>query len=369
MILSQKNLILSFLGFVLITTFLGAEIPTYFSYSPEDLKKLETLKTSCHMSKKALEQSDEFIKKATKDENSSSMKLLRFYTYLYVAQSDALNLSSHLKGSDAGSLDPLTYSVLSLFFPESIKPTDICEDPFSKELANVILQKIKARIDKEDSQPEKYVVPKDKASIYVVGLSFTKLIPWRANPPNDYFPPPPPTSDAFWQQQIQTLKSIQNPLTDEKKKVIQFWAEEADWRLIANKYLFENNVSLSDIIKIRSSLMIGIYDISIVGFSAKYQFLRMRPKEFDPSVHYEIPVPKHPSYPANHALIGWTSVTILSHYLPSEKEEWERLANESGTSRIWAGIHYPIDIEAGKEMGIKIGNMIVEKNESPHPDH
>lgn len=368
MTLSQKKFLLS-VCFVLITTFLGADLPTYFSFSPEDLKKLEALKTSCHMSKEALAQSDAFINTATKDENSSSIKLLRFYTYLYAAQSDAFYLSSQLKGADAGSLDPLTFAVLLLFYPEAKKPTEICEDPFSIELANIILKKMKERIDQEDAQPEKYVVPKEKESIYFVGLSFTKLIPWQANPPNAYFPPPPPSSEAFWQQQIQTLKSIQNPLTDEKKKVIQFWAEEADWRVIANKYLFENNVSLSDIIKIRSSLMIGIYDISIVGFSAKYQFLRMRPQEFDPSVHYEIPVPKHPSYPANHALIAWTSATILSHYLPSAKVEWERLANEAGTSRIWAGIHYPIDIEVGKEMGIKVGNMIVDKSERLHPDH
>lgn len=358
---SQHHWLLS-ICFVLTTALLGADLTTYFSYSQEDLKQLETLKATCLMSTKALENSDAFIAKAIKDENSSSLKALRFYTYLYVAQSEANILSSHLKKTPSGSLDPVTYSVLALFFPESEKPAESCEDPFSVELANVILNKIKERIDKEDSQPEKYVVPKDKESIYVVGLGFTKLLPWIANPPTDFFPPPPSTSEAFWQQQIQTLKGIQNPLTDEKKKVIKFWAEDADWRTMANTFLYSHDIPLSDIIKIRSALMMGIYDSSIIGFDAKYQFLRMRPQVFDPSVHYEIPVPKHPSYPANHALISWTSATILSHYLPAEKANWERLADESGTSRIWAGIHYPIDIEAGKEIGIKIGNAVLSKS-------
>lgn len=358
---SQHHLLLG-ICFIFITSFLGADLPTYFSYSQEDLKKLEALKTTCQMSAKSLQNSDAFIAKAMKDENSSSLRAVRFYTYLYVAQSEANILSSHLKKTPSGSLDPVTDAVLTLFFPESEKPTESCEDPFSVELANVILKKIKERIDKEDSQPEKYVVPKDKETIYVVGLGFTKLLPWKATPPYAYFPPPPSTSDAFWQQQIQTLKGIQDPLTDEKRKVIKFWAEDADWRVIANQYLFGHGISLPDILKIRSAVMMGIYDSSIIGFDAKYQFLWKRPQEFDPSVHYEIPVPKHPSYPANHALISWTAATILSHYLPAEKANWERLADESGTSRIWAGIHYPIDIEAGKEMGIKIGNAIVNKN-------
>lgn len=351
--------------FIIFTSFAKADCKTYFSYSSTELEKLGSLSAACHMNKKDLEDLDAFIGNTTQNESSSSIKAVRLYTYLYIAQSEAISLSRQVKGTFCGHLAPLTFSVLSLFFPEIVRPAQYCEDPFSTELAKVVLSKVIERIDKEDLQTTPYHIPKEKQALYIVGLGFTKLLPWYANPVKDYFPPSPPTSEEFWQRQVQIIKKMQQPLTPKKKEAIHFWAgtnnpQNGDWRIIANQFLFSRKISLPEIITARSSLMMGIYDSTIVGFSAKYQFLRMRPQEFDPSIHYEIPVPKHPSYPANHALLAWTAATILSHYFPSEKDHWEALAEESGWSRVWAGIHYPIDLQAGKDMGIKIGQKVVD---------
>lgn len=365
--IDSKKIFYPFLLFLLFSSCLVANMPTYFSYSTQELENLRSLSVSCDMNKKDLERWDEFISKATQNDSPFSLKILRFYTYLYVAQAEAIALSYETQGNFSGSLAPLNLAVLSLFYPESTEPKEYCKDPFSIELANVVLNKIKERINKEDAQTAQYTIPKEKASLYVIGLGFAKLLPWYTNPPNDYFPPPPSTSEEFWQQQIKHLKDMQDPLTSEKKKAIQFWAgqinpQSGDWRIIANEFLFSHNIPFPEIIKVRSSVMMGTYDASIVGFNAKYKFMRMRPKEFDSSVHYEIPVPRHPSYPANHALLSWTAATILTHFFPLEKNHWESLAKEAGMSRIWAGIHYPIDIDTGKELGIKIGNKVIKKS-------
>ena len=106
--------------------------------------------------------------------------------------------------------------------------------------------------------------------------------------------------------------------------------------------------------------MIGLYDCSIVCFTAKYHFLDIRPKIYDPSITYIIDVPKHPSYPAGHAIEGTVASLILSHFFEEKSAHWKQMATESGLSRIWAGIHYPIDIEAGIESGTKVANKVLE---------
>jgi hypothetical protein len=342
----------------------------YFAYSPQELQSLKSLQTDAAITKKELQKWDLIIAEAAKEEEPASLKLTRLYTYLYVAQAEAAFLSYHLKGSFAGSLDPVSFAILKLFFPSYPTPADFNDDAYSKVLAKMIVEKMQERIKKEDDQKTEFKVPKEKEFTYVVGLKIAKWIPWYTQPIAAYWPSPPPNlHDSFWQQQVEEIKRAQTPLTEKKKEAIYFWAgipnpASADWRVIANEYLFTHPVSLLKTLRARSLIMIGLYDGLIIGFSAKYHFLVMRPQELDQSVRHEIPVPKHPSYPANHALLATTSATILSHFFPEESKQWNDLANQAGLSRIWAGIHYPIDIIKGEEMGKKIGQHILNQSKS-----
>ncbi len=99
--------------------------------------------------------------------------------------------------------------------------------------------------------------------------------------------------------------------------------------------------------------MMGLYDASLVYLSSKYHYLVVRPKVYDPSVTYIIENPNHPSYPAGHSTASTTAAIILTHFFPEDERKWKDLAYEARKSRIWAGIHYPIDNEGGMESGKK----------------
>lgn len=341
---------------------------TYFSYTPQEIQKLYSLNSTIRMTKQDLQQGDQVIANATQKEEPSSFTLIRLYTYLYVAQSEAASLSYHIKGDFIGNLGPLSYAILVLFFPEASPPPNLFSDPYSMLLAQIVSEKVRERVAQENAQPFKFEVPKEKAFRYLVGLSTAKWIPWYAKPVMNYWPPPPPPLNTpFWTQQIEIIQRMQDPLTKEKKEIINFWAglpdaTTGDWRIMTNHYLFTHSVPLFETIQVRSLLAMGLYDGLIVGFSSKYYYLFMRPQEYDPSVHYEIPVPKHPSYPANHALLASIAATILSHFFPSEAPYWHQLAHQSGTSRIWAGIHYPIDVQIGEQVGKNIGELILKES-------
>lgn len=352
---------LNFFFFLLVLPVFGM----YFEYSEQEINLLKNYKSEYEMNKKDLEKWDKIVSEAT-TEPISSLNLLRAYTYLYVAQEEAAALSKKVKGCFEGSLDPISISILTLFYPDVRIPPGLKNDPYSNILTKIIIKKFEDRRNFEDRKTSQFEVPKNKESLYVIGLNVAKWIPWNLLKIEDYLPPQPPTMyTSFWKEQIKNLKKEQEPLSDKKKEMIKYWADlsgtgTGDWRLITNQYLFSHPIPFLESLKIRSKLMIGLYDGIIVGFTAKYKYLVMRPSEYDKSVHTEIPVPKHPSYPANHSLLGTIAATILSHYIPNEKNHWLELSDQSGKSRIWAGIHYPYDDEQGREIGKKIGLKIAE---------
>ena len=64
-----------------------------------------------------------------------------------------------------------------------------------------------------------------------------------------------------------------------------------------------------------------------------------------------IAVPNFRSYPLHHSVFSWTRAEVLSYLFPTRAGEALAMARHASESRVWAGIHYPIDLEAGMAIG------------------
>ncbi len=64
----------------------------------------------------------------------------------------------------------------------------------------------------------------------------------------------------------------------------------------------------------------------------------------------------------NAATLGMGPAVVLSHLFPREAPRYVGWAKEWGDSRFWAGIHFKSDIEAGWEIGQKVGEAVVERS-------
>lgn len=73
------------------------------------------------------------------------------------------------------------------------------------------------------------------------------------------------------------------------------------------------------------------------------------------------PPPNHPSYPAAHGCYSTAAATVLADVFPQDKERLLALAKEAAEARVWAGIHYRFDIDAGQEIGRKIGEKVLSR--------
>lgn len=74
--------------------------------------------------------------------------------------------------------------------------------------------------------------------------------------------------------------------------------------------------------------------------------------------------PRHPSYPSGHSTYGGAASEILTYFFPDEKEELDKLADNTGMARLWAGIHYRSDHEQGMKLGRSVARLVISQLES-----
>jgi membrane-associated phospholipid phosphatase len=70
--------------------------------------------------------------------------------------------------------------------------------------------------------------------------------------------------------------------------------------------------------------------------------------------------PRHPSYPSGHSTYAGAASELLSWFFPDYREEFNRLADNAGMARLWAGIHYRSDHLQGMRLGRCIACLVIE---------
>jgi membrane-associated phospholipid phosphatase len=103
----------------------------------------------------------------------------------------------------------------------------------------------------------------------------------------------------------------------------------------------------------------AVHDAAVACWDAKYAYWAMRPFQVDPELKPLFSAPNHPSYPAAHACISTAAGHTLAGLFPLDAEPLRALAKQAGDARMWAGIHYPSDVEAGRVIGDAVAQQAV----------
>ncbi len=305
---------------------------------------------------------EELIRKDSSKRDGDSTRL---YAYLYVAQKQFADASFFASGGYLGTLDPISLGVIRLFFP-NYEGKKIQEDAYSEKLASIILQNLKSRYAQEE-RDFKEAALSDAEDVWKaeipVGLESPSIKPWKLQSGAEFRSPSlPPLNHPFWKKQADQVKRYIGEAGEKEKEKVLFWATmvgESDWKTIAEKYMAKNKVSLETRLDVREKLAIAISDALLAVFDSKYALLIKRPNMLDSKLKTKIPTPDHPSYPSAHSTISAAAATILCYYFPENRKNWWELAHEAGMSRLWGGIHYPIDNEMGLKQGAQVGKAVL----------
>lgn len=295
------------------------------------------------------------------------------FAYLYLAQKAFADAAYHSTGAYEGSLDPISFFVVNLFYPDYKDPKAKEEkDSFSEKLTAQLAPKIQERFQNEKRGMHPVEVQKGEEKWQgkepYIGRAIPTMNPWVLRSPDEFrLAPPPPLSDKeFWEKQCAIIKHLIANATDEQKKKVLFWAgmtapNDGDLNVIVNKYLEEKDVPLRKRLEVRAKLAVAMNDAMIAAYDTKYTYLIKRPYMIDKKLKPLIDTPNHPSYPSAHSTVCAAGVVILTHFFPEDRQKWLGVAEEAGMSRLWGGIHFPIDHEVGKVLGTKVGQAVLQR--------
>jgi membrane-associated phospholipid phosphatase len=189
---------------------------------------------------------------------------------------------------------------------------------------------------------------------------------WLLDSATQFRPAPPPTYDSpTWQAALEEVRRVARDRSPEQTKVAQRWSAADPWAVwndVASAALRRHRVSDPDAARVLAVLNAAASDAVIACFEAKYHYWTIRPSQADTTLALadSVGLPNFPSYPSGHACSAGAFDAVLGHFLPQERAEFTRIAEEQAMSRLYGGIHYRFDNDVGLALGRVVGRHAVE---------
>ena len=341
-------------------------LSAHFTYSEEELKPLRSSKSGGEITVEDLLKWEDRLFDLVNEEKIKTSAVSKILPYLVVAQRDAAYLSFNTHQRFMGSIDPVSREGSCIFIPDVCHELPVDADAYSEMLAEIVMLKVNNRISEAAEETELYPLNGDR---YWTGKGEPKklgLKTWLLESASQFRVPEPlelaPGQD---QQQIHLVKDALTNVTPEQRAAVFRWSggpgtkgATAHWLDLASKHMRDTDFDdVARALMIRSVLQMTVWDAITAGNDSKYTHLALRPfarvDEDDP-IYTVMPTPSSPSHPSTSTTIARAAATVMSHFFPERAVEWMAIAEEIGDSRLWSGVHFPVDVERGHTLGEQV---------------
>ena len=215
--------------------------------------------------------------------------------------------------------------------------------------------------------------------------------------------PPPALTSALYARDYNETKELgaakSTKRTPQQSEAVRFWAQTnfgPSWNQAARELSAAKGLGLADNARLLALLNMGIANVFIADWDAKFLYNRWRPvtairngdldgndaTERDAGWTSLNANPNHPEYPAAAAIVGGVGAGILESVfgtgpvtftvsdladprLTRQFTSIGQLAQEQREVRIWGGIHFRNSLVVGDEMGRKIAAYLVANSMKP----
>lgn len=179
-------------------------------------------------------------------------------------------------------------------------------------------------------------------------------------------PPPRPGSTRF-ETELREVYDVSRSLTADQKRIADFWADgpgtvtpPGRWNEIALGFVRSRRLSTHAAARLFATLNTAQADAFICAWDAKYTYWSLRPvtaiqRELDPDWSPYLTTPPFPSYVSGHSTTSGAASEVLARFFPKRRAQLRAWAQEAAISRLYAGIHFRSDNEAGLRLGRRVG--------------
>lgn len=197
---------------------------------------------------------------------------------------------------------------------------------------------------------------------------FGKVRPWCIPGVEVVRPPAPPAiGSAEFEKAVQELKDLSKNLTAEQRRIANFWGDGVStytppghWNRAASDELIEGAYNPLRTARVYAYLNMALMDAGISCWDTKTHYFYPRPAQTIANFRTLLGTPNFPSYTSGHSTFSASAAAVLSHFFPQRAASFNAMAKEASESRIYGGIHYRFDCEAGLTTGAKIGEYVLK---------
>ena len=217
------------------------------------------------------------------------------------------------------------------------------------------------------------------------------VTPWGLNSGAQFHPPAPPAWDspefAAALAEVQLIGASNSATrTQFQTQSAQYWATPggtglSPWINAAIGAADGKGLTTLDYASMFAALTTNVADATIGIFEAKYRYDFWRPITaslyFDPNSTFTpliTPIPSHPSYISGHSGVAAAAADTLAFYLGADTDlcfnnflgagtglycfaDSQQAALNGANSRLWGGIHYAFDNQAGLTLGHQVAQF------------
>jgi len=172
--------------------------------------------------------------------------------------------------------------------------------------------------------------------------------------------PPPAFGTPAYLAALAEVRQFSDTRTADQLRVAEFWAMPtvaAFWNEQATTLIARDRLDERRAARVLALMHMATMDANIACHDAKYTYWLIRPYRADPTIVTPIARPQHPSYPSDHACASGTSAYVLGGLFPADAGRLAALADEAGESRLYAGIHYRFDKDAGLRIARQVAAL------------
>jgi len=186
---------------------------------------------------------------------------------------------------------------------------------------------------------------------------------WVISSAQDFRVAPPPDAAAT-QAELAGLKEYTQTQDRAIDTQIRFWNAGPPayrWIDVVTNRLLDPTQTPIGAYPTRAYLYVSLaaYDATIAAWDSKYEYNRKRPGEIDSSIRPRVHVPRSPSYPSDYAATAFAVADVLAYMNPREAETFQNMAEEAAKSRLYAGVEFVSDYNAGKELGHRVAEKVI----------
>ena len=207
------------------------------------------------------------------------------------------------------------------------------------------------------------------------GASLVDARAWLLASQDQFRPAPHPAfGSPEFAEALAEVRRYSDTRTSVQDSIAKFWAMGAGthtpaghWNAEASALAVKYRMNEHRATRLLALVNTAMYDAIIASNDAKYHYWLLRPSQADPAITLSVPpLPNFPAYPSNHATISSAGAEILAAAFPSEARRLRAAAEEAAMSRVYGGIHYRFDGDAGLELGRRVAAWTLDASGGVH---